>query len=124
MTTGASGTFAVNNTNLNQYPTDHHWLERNQYGIDGGAHPIYSQKRSYELTWNLISPTDAKQIVDFYNTVGNTGTVVFCLPQWNNIDYVFYNYSGCTLSEPTFGNYFMGYLQDFKLLVLNVVTNT
>ena len=124
MTTGASGTFAFNNTNINQYPTDHRWVERTQYGVDGGAHPIYSQIRSYQMTWNLISPADAKQIIDFYNLVGNTGTVVSCLPQWGNVDYVFFNYSGTTLVEPTFSGYFMGYLTDFKLLVLGAVTNT
>lgn len=123
MTIGLSGTFAINNTNLNQYPTDHHWVERTQYGVDGNAHPIYPAFRSYELVWNFISPTDAKQIIDFYNLVGTTGTVVSCLPQWGNTDYLFANYSGTTLQEPTFGNYFMGYLQDFRLLILNIVTN-
>ena len=123
MTLGASGTFAVNNTNLNQYPTEHGWAERANYGVDGGAHTIYPQNRSYQMTWNLISPADAKQVIDFYNTVGNTGTVTFCLPQWGNVDYVFFNYSGTTLAEPTFGGYYMGYLTDFKLLVMNVNTN-
>lgn len=123
MTTGASGTFALNNTDFNQYPTDHHWSERTQYGMDGGGHPIYPAVRSYELTWNLISTSDAKQIIDFYNTVGNTGTLTFCAPEWNNVDYVFKNYSGTTLQEPSFDNYFMGYLENLKLLVLNINTN-
>lgn len=120
MTTGASGTFAFNGTNLNQYPTEHGWAERNSYGVDGGAHTIYASVRSYQMTWNLISTADAKQIIDFYNLVGNTGTLVSCLPQWGNVDYAFVNYSGTTLAEPAFGGYFMGYLQDFKLLILNV----
>ena len=66
---------------------------------------------------------NAKQILDVYNTVGNTGTVTTCLPQWGANGYDFRNYSGTTLSEPVMGNYFQGYLEDFRLLILNVVTN-
>ena len=123
MTTGASGTFAFNDVNLNQIPTDHHWSERTQYGVDGSAHPVYPRVRSYEMVWNLISTENAKQILDVYNTVGNTGTVTTCLPQWGANGYEFRNYSGTTLSEPVMGNYFQGYLEDFRLLILNVVTN-
>jgi hypothetical protein len=123
MTTGLSGTFAFNGTNLNQYPTEHGWAERTNYGIDGNAHPIYSQNRSYQMTWNLISTEDAKQIIDYYNLVGNTGTLTACLPEWGNVGYSFRNFSGTTLMEPTYSGYYMGYLLDFKLLILNVNTN-
>jgi len=47
-------------------------------------------------------------------------------PAYHNggdVDYAFVNYSGTTLQEPTFGGYYMGYLTDFKLLILNVTTN-
>src|SRR5688572_14657043 len=107
MTTGLSGSFAFNGTNLNQYPTSHRWVERTSYGIDGGAHPVYAQNRSYEMTWNLISTSNAKQIIDAYNQVGNTGTVTTCLPEWNNAEYSFKNYSGTTLEEPVMQGYFM-----------------
>lgn len=123
MSTGLSGTFAFNNTDLNQYPTTHRWVERTQYGIDGGGHPIYSQLRSYEMTWNLISVEDAQQIINFYNLVGSTGTLVSCLPEWGQADYRFKNYSGTTLEEPQMQGYFQGFIEELKLLVLNVTTN-
>lgn len=123
MTTGLSGTFAFNDTNLNQIPTSHRWVERTSYGIDGGAHPVYSQVRSYELTWNLISIEDAQQIINFYNLVGNTGTVTSCLPQWGAADYRFKNYSGTTLEEPQMQGYFVGFIEELRLLILNVTTN-
>jgi hypothetical protein len=122
VTTGLSGTFALNNTNLNQNPTTHRWVERTQYGIDGSAHPIYSQVRSYEMTFNLISTENAKQLIDFYNLVGSTGTVVACLPQWGSVDYRFRNYSGATLQEPQFSGYFEGYLEELKLTIFNINT--
>lgn len=123
MTTGLSGSFAFNGTDFNQIPTVHRWVERTQYGIDGGAHPVYPQNRSYELSWNLISMNDAKQIIDAYNVVGNTGTVVVCLPQWGSADYRFRNYSGATLQEPEMQGFFQGYIEELRLLILNINTN-
>src|SRR5688572_20057816 len=124
MTTGLSGTYGFNGTDLTLQPTTGRWVERTQYGIDGGAHPIYAQNRSFEITWQLISPEDAKQVIDFYNVVGSTGTAVACLPQWGSVDYRFKNYSGTTLQEPIVGEYFMGFIQEVKLLILNVNTTT
>lgn len=123
MTTGASGTYAVNNTNLTLQPTTGKYVERNQFGFDGSAHPIYSAYRQFELTWELISTTDAKQLIDFYNTVSATGTVVACLPKWGDPDFIFINISGVTLTEPQVGEYFQGYIQQVKMLVVNIPFN-
>jgi hypothetical protein len=123
MTTGLSGTFAFNGTNLNQYPTTHRWVERTQYGVDGNAHPVYAQVRSYEMTWNLISMGDAQQIINFYNLVGSTGTLVACLPEWGQADYRFKYYSGSSLEEPQMQGFFMGFIEELRLLVLSVNTS-
>lgn len=120
---GLSGTYAFNNTDLTLQPTTGKWTPRPNYGIDGSGHEIYASVRNFELSWDLISTSDAKQIIDFYNTVSTTGTVVACLPQWNNGSYQFVNISGCTLQEPEVGEYFQGYIQSMKLLILNVRTN-
>ena len=122
MTTGLSGTFAFNGTDLNQYPTTHNWVERTMYGSDGEGHGIYPAVRSYELTWNLISTDNAKQIIDFYNLVGNTGTLTACLPEWGNAEYLFRNYSGSVLQEPVMNGYFMGFIEELRLLIVNIRT--
>lgn len=123
MTTGLSGSYAINDTNLSLQPTTGKWESRNSYGVDGGGHPVYSQLRSFELSWELISPLDAKQLIDFYNAVGNTGTVVACLPRWGDAEFTFFNYSGVTMQEPSVGTYFQGFIQSVRLLLLNVRTN-
>ncbi len=123
MTTGLSGSYAFNGVDLTLQPTTGKWEERTSYGIDGGGHTVYSSLRSFELKWELISTSDAKQIIDFYNLVGNTGSVVSCLPEWGNVDYSFRNYSGTTLQDPTVGPYFQGYIESVSLLILNVRTN-
>jgi hypothetical protein len=123
MTTGYSGTYAINNVDLALQPSSGKWLGRTEYGVDGGAHPIYSRVRKFELKWDLISSADLQQIVGLYNIVGSTGTVVSCLPGYGATDYIFQNYSGTTLQEPEFGEYFQGYVSDVKLIILNVRTN-
>lgn len=122
MTTGASGTYSINNTDLTLQPTEGRWIERDNLGFDGQGHPIYPAKRNFEITWVLESQSDLSQVINFYNTVGNTGTVVFCLPEWGANEYRFKNYSGCTLSEPTIDPYFMGYSQSVRLVIHNIQT--
>ena len=120
MTTGLSGSYAFNGTDLTLQPTEGRYIERNNYGVDGGGHPVYPAIRSFELSWALMPTSDAKQIIDFYNAVGNTGTVVACLPQWGNVGFNFVNHSGCTLAEPTVGAYFIDHVQDVRLVIMGV----
>jgi len=122
MATGASGTFAVNGVDFSLRPTEFGWKDRDELGIDGGGHPIYSAPREFMIKWVLAHPSDVKQIVDAYNVVASTGTATFDLPQWGASDYVFSSYSGCTMKEPQVGNYFMGYIQDVSLTILLVRT--
>ena len=122
MTQGFSGTFAINNVNFILRPTKASWSKRDELGFDGNGHPIYPAVREFEISWNLMHPTDAQQIINAYNAVQNTGTVAFDLPEYANGDYVFKSYSGCTISEPEFGEYFQGYINDGKLTIHNVRT--
>lgn len=122
MTTGLSGTYGFNGVDLTLQPTTGRWVERTQYGLDAGAHPVYSSLRSFELTWELISPSDLNQIINVYNAISNTGNAVACLPKWNDSTYTFYNYSGTTIEEPQVGTFFMGYYQEVRMLVLAIRT--
>lgn len=123
MTQGVSGSYSVNGTNLTLQPTAGSWNERQQYGIDGGGHPIYSSVRSFELQWQLISPSDLSQIITFFNSVSNTGTVAVDLPKWGDSQYSFYRYSGCVLTDVQTGEHFNEHIKDVRLLILNVRTN-
>ena len=123
MGAGYSGTYAFNGTDLNIPPSEGRWKERPSYGIDGGGHTIYSSVRDFEMSWDLVSVANLQQIIGVYNTVSNTGTAVSCLPKWGDPTYLFYNYSGTVLTEPTVGAYFQEFVQDVKLLILNVRTN-
>lgn len=120
---GLSGSYAFNGSNLTLQPTEGQWQERPQFGVDGLGHPIYGSVRNFQLSWGLISTSDLNQIIGVYNAVQNTGTCSVDLPQYGANQYIFTTYSGCTLQEPTVGTYFQEYVQDVKLLILQVKTN-
>lgn len=119
---GISGSYALNGTKFILQPSDGGWDSRENLGTDGNGHPIYPSTRNFEVNWELASPTDVNQIINAYNAQGNTGTVVFDLPKWGDVDYTFYSYSGCVMQEPEAGKYFNQYIQDFHLIITKVRT--
>lgn len=122
MATGFSGSYAINGTTFILQPTKGSWDKRSALGIDGNGHPIYPAVREFDIQWNLMHPTDAQQIINTYNAVQNTGTVVFDLPKYGDAGYQFYSYSGCTLEEPEFEDYFQGYISNGRLKIYQVRT--
>jgi len=120
MTTGYSGTYAANGVDFLLKPSAAKWNDRDTLGVDGNAHPVYSYYRDFEMSWELAHPSDVKQIIDVYNSLGNTGTATFDLPQWGAVGFLYLGYSGCTMIEPTVGEYFMGWIKDVTLRVTKV----
>ena len=54
--------YAINGTELLIEPTAGRWLPRNQFGVDGNGHPIYSPVRQYEINFGLLSPAQQNQL--------------------------------------------------------------
>lgn len=121
MTTGFSGTYAFNAIDFSLPPTTGKWVPRPEYGLDGGGHSILPRDRDFELSWELISQEDLVSFINFYNAVGNTGTIVADLPGWGINGYQFVRYSGCVLAEPELEDYFQGYSTSVRLLVRHIV---
>jgi hypothetical protein len=120
MTTGLSGSYAFNGTNFTLQPTSGRWLPRDAIGIDGAGHMVYPGVREFELVWSLQSVTDARYLIDVFNTVSNTGTAVSCLPKYGDAQYLFYNYSGTIPREPEFGEYFEEHPSSVRLIIGNI----
>lgn len=120
MTIGASGTYAVQGTDFSLQPTNGRWLDRDILGFDGAGHPIYPSIRSFEMSWQLINANDLAQIIGFYNSVQNTGSVSVDIPRWNGNPYQFQRYSGCVLGEPMVNEFFDEHTQEVKLLIYNI----
>lgn len=106
MTAGYSGSYGVNGVNLTLQPTVGKWIARNQFGFDGGGHPVYSAVREFEMTFALSDPSEYDQILGFYESVKTTGTSVVDLPQYGASAYLFFSYSGCLIHEPEPSEYF------------------
>lgn len=123
MTAVTTGTFGINGTEFIIQPSEGKWVPRATLAIDGAGHPIYPAVREFELTWDIIDQPTWKQLQDFYNLSGNTGTVVANLPNYARGDFIFQPYSGCTLGEPEIAGAFLsyeGYLRQAKLVIMNV----
>ena len=116
-------TYKIGGTEITTQPTSGRWIPKQPIGIDGNGHAIYPGVREYELKWQLVNISDYNQLVGFFNSIGNTGTVVVDLPQFGAATYTFYSYSGCVLREPEANQYFAGAgQQDVLLVVSNIRT--
>jgi hypothetical protein len=122
MTAGASGTYAINGTDLVLQPTTGKWIPRDSLGFDGAGHPIYPGVRQFEMTFALEEPSDFYQVQNYYNMTMNTGTVVVDLPKYGANTYIFFSYTGCVLQEPYADEYFSEYHTNVTLLITNVRT--
>ena len=123
MAPGHSGSYAVNGSKFLLQPSTAGWNDRDNLGFDGGGHIIYPPLRSFSVQWGLAHPNDVAQLIDVYNSIGNTGTVVFDLPKWKSTsEHYSESYSGCTMSEPKMGNYFNGYIEDVSFQIFKIVT--
>lgn len=114
--------YRINNTNLLLQPTTGRWIPRESLGIDGNGHKIYPALREFELSWDLIDVASLKQLQDFFDNIGATGTVSVDLPTLKTATYGFTTYSGCVIQEPEYGVYFEEYPTSMKLLITKIRT--
>jgi hypothetical protein len=117
---GTTGSYAVNGVTLTLQPTQGSWGAKDIIGRDGNGKAIYPALGDYTLSWGLVSTSEMKQLLDFYDTVSNTGTCVVDLPEWGRADYSFLSYSGTYLSRPTVGAYFEHYVTEVSLLITSI----
>lgn len=115
-------TFSFNGTVLTAQPTSHKWISKGEIGVDGSGRGIYAAYREYEMKWDFLSTDEFQQIYNYFQAIGQTGTVVASLPQFNATDYQFYSYSGCVLREPEVGDYFQNYISDVRLLIVRILS--
>jgi hypothetical protein len=120
MSTGTVNTFKINGVLLGLQPSEHNWIKRSQYGMDGGGHPVYPAMGQYQLSWEYMSDADFYQLVSAYNSHGVTGTAVVDLPQWGAPTYQFYSYSGVVIDEPEHSGYFENYYAGVRLLITSI----
>lgn len=112
--------YSINGTDWTLQPTTGKWLPRALVGLDGNGRAIYEPLRSFEVTWQLSSPSEFDQILTWFDGIGSTGSYVVGLPQWSATTYAFYNYTGCFLQEPEMGAYFNQNLLQARMLITHI----
>jgi len=115
-------TYKINGSTITAQPTSGQWVEREQIGTSGSGYPIYSNVRSFQLVWNLMTPSDYSELVSFFDSIGITGSAVVDLPKWGANSYTFESYTGCVLGEPIISAYFNEHVSEVKLLVARIRT--
>lgn len=121
MASGYSGSYAINGTELTIQPTSGRWIPQNSLGTTGAGVPIYPRVREFELRWNLSDVALANSVRSYFAALQYTGTVVIDLPKYTASDYQFFSYSGCSLYQPEYGNYFAEHLMDVVMIVGNII---
>lgn len=121
MTDVVFNTFGFNGTTLSAQPTSHKWIMSDQIGEDGSGRGIYAAYNQYELKWDFLTPAEFNEIYNFFQAIGQTGTVVASLPKFNDTTYVFYGYSGCVLRKPDVGEWFQNYVSDVRMLIVRIL---
>jgi len=119
---GITGSFAVNGTNLQLQPSSSGWVTREQIGVDGDFRSLYPAIRQYKMTWELMSHSDLKQLIDI-QLACVTGSVVVDLPKWGDATYTFYSYTGTFANEPEVGSYFTDHIADVSMIFQRIRTN-
>ena len=114
--------YKINGIELNLQPTTGKWVTRSRLGMTGAGHPVYPATRSFEMTWQLVSRSDANELQAMYEQLSTTGTVVVELPKYRSATWEYEAYTGCTLGEPESSEYFNEYETDITMLVYGVVT--
>ena len=112
--------YRINGTLLILQPETGKWIDRNELGMDGGGHPVYPLVRNYQLDWSNMDAESFKQLKDFYDLIGNTGTCSVDLPEFGANPYAFHTYSGCTLSEPTCSDYFEEHYSNVSMKIFKI----
>lgn len=117
-----TGSYSINGTQLSLQPTTGHWVPQEELGITGDGHSVYPAVREFELKWVFDSPSDFNQLVNFFNSIQITGTVIFDLPAYGGSSYFFKSYTGCVVRQPEIGVYFEQFHSDIVMLVRNIQT--
>ena len=115
-------TYKISGVEIPTQPTTGRWIPRTQVGVDGNGHVIYVGVREYELRWRLSDPSNVAQLQTWFESVGNTGTVVVDLPYYLTGTYGFYSYSGCALGEPDSQSYFAENQMNVSMFVRKIST--
>lgn len=121
----ASGSYEINGVLLTDQPTVGRWIPRETLGVDGTGHPVYPALRSFEMSWELISPDGFEQIYRFFRNTSGTRFMPCNLPTYAEGDFVFRVHQGCVINEPQFGDtYFAedGYIPNVRLLITNITS--
>lgn len=101
-------------------PTTGRWIEPRVIDIDGNGRPVYPAFTEFQLKWQNLEPSGTYQLYEFFRTINITGTATVELPRYGFSNYTFWEYSGCVVYIPRFGEFFAQNTLDVELTISKV----
>jgi hypothetical protein len=100
-------------------PTTAGWVSQDSLGTNGSGHNIYPALREFQMTFNLESQGEFYELINYFNMVGVTGSLVATLPAWGTNTFQYRDYSGTILRQPEMTEYFAEeYASEIKISLL------
>ena len=115
-----TGSYGINGVAFTLQPTIGAWQPRNVLGVDGNGHFVYQATHEFEIGWQLSNQAEFYELLQFFDNLNITGSVVVSLPQLRSATYQFFDYTGCVVQEPSFNGYFAEHPQSVSLLITNI----
>lgn len=112
--------YKIAGNELTLQPTAGGWIipDALGYGISGMAR--YPAIFQYELVWDLMPMSDFNQLHQLYENQSLTGTYVVELPDIEDSEWVFREFSGTIIDYPVVGQYFLDHLESVSLRIRNI----
>lgn len=95
-----------NGTGLILPPTTAKWINQEPLGFNGVGQAVYPALREFELTFNLTNQGELFEMINYFNMVSVTGTLVANLPAYGTNTFQYRNYSGVIVRQPEVSEYF------------------
>lgn len=114
--------FKINGTEISLQPTTYRWVYPDPLGIGTSGMARYPAVKQFELLWDFMSISEYNQIQSFYDNQSLTGTYVVELPDMEDNEWAFREFSGTILNHPVVGEFFQEHFSDVSLVIRNIRT--
>lgn len=103
-----------------QMPTNHGWRPRSIIDTNGIGFPVYSDYRSYDMSFSMLSPEEFTKLQSAYEACVAAGGCSATLPYYVSGTYAYHQYQDVIIQEPKFDKFFMGYYYNASLLITGI----
>ena len=114
--------YKIGGVELSLQPSAGRWIIPDPLGIGISGMARYPAIKQFELLWDYMPISDYNQLFTFYENQSLTGTYVVELPDIEDNEWAFREFSVVVINHPTSGDYFQEHISDVSLVIRNIRT--